>query len=499
MGSPTASASSSAALTTLSLPAAFNGPPASTVPSPSASLITAKLTTSNFLLWKAQVLPPLRIAGATGYVDGTLPAPSKLLDPDDKGVRAPNPEYATWFRQDQIVLSYLLASMSDEVLQQVHQLETSRAIWSHVEEMYTIHCRASIVQIKMDMAVFRKGTLSMADYFAKIRANADQLTAVGRPMRDEDIITAIITGLDSDYEPLITAYTTRPEGMTLGEFYSHAISFDRRREYNAARLHLQHGGSSVNYVARDSTGNTNNSNRGKGNYRGKGRGNSGDRGGYNNNSRGGDRGNRGGGGSRQQGDFGGNRCGDRADYGDRGDNRVQCQLCRGPGHYAWECGQRYNHAFQLQQSKMAGLAAASPPSILGDRAWFTDTGATDHITGDLDRLTIREKYPGRDRIHTADGSGLHIAHRGHAILPTPSANLQLRNILHVPNTDKNLLSVNRLAVDNHAYLKYYPTHFLMKDLITKRVLLQGKCENGLYPIRPSSHHALSSVRLSAED
>ncbi|XP_073368117.1 uncharacterized protein [Aegilops tauschii subsp. strangulata] len=380
---------------------------------PSASFITAKLTTSNFLLWKAQVLPPLRIAGATGYIDGTLPAPSKLLDPDDKGVRAPNPEYATWFRQDQIVLSYLLASISDEVLQQVHQLETSRAIWSHVEEMYTIHCRASIVQIKMDMAVFRKGTLSMADYFAKVRANADQLAAVGRPMRDEDIITAVITGLDSDYEPLITAYTTRPEGMTLGEFYSHAISFERRREYNAARLHLQHGGSSVNYVTRDSNGNTNNSNRGKGNYRGKGRGNSGDRGGYNNNSRGGDRGNRGGGdrgnrgggGSRQQGDFGGNRGGDRGDYGDRNDNRVQCQLCRGPGHYAWECGQRYNHAFQPQQSKMADLAAASPPSILGDPAWFTDTGATDHITGDLDRLTIREKYPGRDHIHTADGSG----------------------------------------------------------------------------------------------
>ena len=148
---------------------------------------------------------------------------------------------------------------------------------------------------------------------------------------------------------------------------------------------------------------------------------------------------------------------------------------------------------------MAGLAAASPPSILGDPAWFTDTGATDHITGDLDRLTIREKCPWKDRNHTSDGSGLHIAHRGHAILPTPSANLKLRNILHVPNADKNLLSVNHLAVDNHAYLKYYPTHFLMKDLITKRVLLQGRCENGLYPIRQSPHRALFSVRLSAED
>ena len=148
---------------------------------------------------------------------------------------------------------------------------------------------------------------------------------------------------------------------------------------------------------------------------------------------------------------------------------------------------------------MVGLTAASPPSILGDPTWSTDTGATDHITSDLDRLTVREKYPGRDHIHTADGSGLHIAHRGHALLPTPSVNLKLRNILHVPNADKNLLSINRLAIDNHAYLKYYPTHFLMKDLTTKMVHLHGRCENGLYPIRPSRSHVLSSVRLSAKD
>ena len=312
-----------------------------TLPATFNNTITVRLDRSNYLLWKAQILPPLRIANVTGYVDGTCPTPARLLPPDDKGERAVNPEYATWYRQDQIVLSYLLASLSDEVLQQVHQLDTSRAIWSHVEEMYTAHCRASIVQIKLDMAVFRKGTLSMADYFAKIRANADPLAAVGRPMREEDIITAVITGLDSDYEPLITAITTRIDVMTLGELCSHAISFERRREYHATHLQLHTGGSSANYVARDHSGNT--TNRGKGTYRGKGRGNSGDHGDYNNNNRGGYRGDRGGGGgNRQNGN--GNRGGDRADHGGGGDARLQCQLCRGLGRYAWECAQCYNHA-----------------------------------------------------------------------------------------------------------------------------------------------------------
>ena len=145
MGSPSSAAMTSSTLASLPMPTGLQAPPSSAVPQPSASLITAKLTSSNYLLWKAQILPPLRIAGVTGYVDGTTPTPDRLLPPDDKGERAPNPEYATWLRQDQIILSYLLASLTDDVLQQVHLFDTSRAIWAHLEEMYVTHCRASVV------------------------------------------------------------------------------------------------------------------------------------------------------------------------------------------------------------------------------------------------------------------------------------------------------------------------------------------------------------------
>ncbi|KAE8802082.1 Peroxidase 12 [Hordeum vulgare] len=93
------------------------------------------------------------------------------LSTDDKHVCTPIPEYTTWYRQDQIVLSYLLAALTDDVLQ----------------------------QIKLDMVNFKKCNLSKVDYFAKIRANADQLAAAGRPMQDDDIITAIIIGLDNEY------------------------------------------------------------------------------------------------------------------------------------------------------------------------------------------------------------------------------------------------------------------------------------------------------------
>jgi hypothetical protein len=31
-----------------------------------------------------------------------------------------------------------------------------------------------------------------------------------------------------------------------------------------------------------------------------------------------------------------------------------------------------------------------------DTDWYTDTGATDHITSDLNKLTMREKYHRND-------------------------------------------------------------------------------------------------------
>ncbi|XP_071681902.1 uncharacterized mitochondrial protein AtMg00810-like [Lolium perenne] len=41
-----------------------------------------------------------------------------------------------------------------------------------------------------------------------------------------------------------------------------------------------------------------------------------------------------------------------------------------------------------------------------DTNWCYDTGATDHITGELNKLTMKEKYQGREQVHTANGQDL---------------------------------------------------------------------------------------------
>ena len=79
---------------------------------------------------------------------------------------------------------------------------------------------------------------------------------------------------------------------------------------------------------------------------------------------------------------------------------------------------------------------------------------------------------------------MRINHVGQSIIKTPSRPIHLKNILHAPSAKKNLLSVHRIALDNHVLLEFYPFFFLIKDLATRKVLYRGRCVRGLYPLIP---------------
>jgi hypothetical protein len=97
-------------------------------------------------------------------------------------------------------------------------------------------------------------------------------------------------------------------------------------------------------------------------------------------------------------------------------------------------------------------------------------------------MSFHEKYGGRDQVHTASGSGMLISNIGHTMLHSPFRNIHLKNILHVPTTQKSLASVYRLAKDNNALLEFHSNFFLIKDKVTKKNLHRGRCEDGLYPL-----------------
>lgn len=82
------------------------------------------------------------------------------------------------------------------------------------------------------------------------------------------------------------------------------------------------------------------------------------------------------------------------------------------------------------------------PTITDTPSWLLDSGATNHITGDLNNLHLHHPYQGTDQVTVGNGNTLPIHNTGNGPLPTPSHSFQLRNVLHVPGIQSNLLFVH---------------------------------------------------------
>jgi hypothetical protein len=109
-------------------------------------------------------------------------------------------------------------------------------------------------------------------------------------------------------------------------------------------------------------------------------------------------------------------------------NQPTCQICKKVGHVSSCC-------FNLFQCNFFGVGngghymdkkiPGSTSSYHVDPRWYVDTGATDHLTNELDKQTMKEQYHGKDHVHTANGADMHITHDGQSILPTQSHPLHL--------------------------------------------------------------------------
>jgi hypothetical protein len=124
------------------------------------------------------------------------------------------------------------------------------------------------------------------------------------------------------------------------------------------------------------------------------------------------------------------------------------------------------------------------------------------LTPELSNLNLRaEEYNGFEQIKVGNGQGLDIHHTSLASLPSSNHTFTLQFLLHVPQIERNLISVNQFTKDNHVFIEFHPYCFRVKDLHTGTLLLQSLSKGGLYPWPTSlpprlSNHALVSEKVS---
>ncbi|GAA0151098.1 hypothetical protein LIER_09890 [Lithospermum erythrorhizon] len=89
---------------------------------------------------------------------------------------------------------------------------------------------------------------------------------------------------------------------------------------------------------------------------------------------------------------------------------MQCQICMKPGHTAVRCFQRFTQPSNNESSPKNALIAT--PSTIQDSSWYVDSGATNHITADLQNMSLYNDYSGSDKITVGNGESILIHHTG---------------------------------------------------------------------------------------
>ncbi|RVW29254.1 hypothetical protein CK203_109744 [Vitis vinifera] len=72
------------------------------------------------------------------------------------------------------------------------------------------------------------------------------------------------------------------------------------------------------------------------------------------------------------------------------------------------------------QNNQASVFIATP-ELVSDQSWYANSGATNHVTVELENLSMKSNYHGKDKLVVDNSNKLSITHVGHTEIPSLSS------------------------------------------------------------------------------
>ena len=316
------------------------------------SLVTVRLAADNYLLWKYQTTNVFQAHGYFGYIDGSLPCP-----PSEVNNGKHNTAYDDWKITDRHLSTCLQSTITVGVLPALIGLTTCHEIWEVLEQRYASLSATHVHQLRTELALTKMGNNSAALYLDKLKMLADKLSMIDSSLTASEFVHKALVGLPKKYGPFRTAILARTPPVTLDEFYSLLLAEEANLSYDseeedaappnpASALNVQTPNANHGRGRNNPIWFTRGSWRGRGGFRGRGRG------GYS--------------------------------QGGRATTPLHphpCIHCGWRNHLSHQCffkpeGPSDSTAFHAGFGSYSNL----------DNNWYVDSGATDHITHNMQNL-----------------------------------------------------------------------------------------------------------------
>ncbi|XP_010507435.1 PREDICTED: uncharacterized protein LOC104784061 [Camelina sativa] len=181
-----------------------------------------KLTSTNYMTWSLQVHSLLDGYELAGYVDGSSAPPDQMLTNTDPPT--PNPAYKTWKRQNKLIYSGLLGTLSPTLQPLVSKTKSSAEMWKTISTTYANPSWGHIQQLRLQRKQASKGEKSIDDYMQSLTTRFDQLSLLGKPLAHEEQLEFIFGGLPEDFKSVIDQVEGRETPPSILEVHEKLIN-----------------------------------------------------------------------------------------------------------------------------------------------------------------------------------------------------------------------------------------------------------------------------------
>ncbi|KAJ0568084.1 putative RNA-directed DNA polymerase [Helianthus annuus] len=337
-----------------------------------------KLTPQNFPSWRTQVTATLIGLELDHHIIGTDQTPAETI-PDGENTK-PNPDFLRWFRQDQMIISALLGSCSDQIQPIVSSAKTARKAWELLNSSYASRSRSRIISLKSRLAKNRRGNRSISDYLYEMKSLFDELAIAQSPMSEEDLVVHIMNQLGDDYSNLVASFRTRDTTISFADLFEKLLDHERTLKETITEPLL----TTVNYTHR--TNPRTNQNRQTNTYE-------------------------------QRPTRHPNPPTTRNQYSSRNNsnttrptrnNNAHCYYRNIPGHDTKDCRKlsrflrEHNVSPQNNNTPVVNYTTLHPSATTP--SWMWDTGASNNTANNNQQFPVLSEYGGPDEIVLGDGS-----------------------------------------------------------------------------------------------
>lgn len=119
---------------------------------------------------------------------------------------------------------------------------TSCEVWTTLVNQFGVRTRARILHLRTQIQTTKKGSLTIHDYYSRMKSMLNQFTS-GNNMNDDDFVICVLTGLGLEYDSVVTNINSIPESLSLSEMYDMLLN-----QENIIKQNLSSGAIEANYA-----------------------------------------------------------------------------------------------------------------------------------------------------------------------------------------------------------------------------------------------------------